>query len=480
MIAPTSAEQITTMVGNAVTASRAWAATDEPTRAAALDAVADALDAAADTLVPVAMRETHLGEPRLRGELTRTSFQLRLLGEVVRDGGYLDARIDHADPAWPMGARPDIRRVLVPIGPVVVFAASNFPFAFSVIGGDSAAALAAGNAVVLKAHSGHPELSALTTEVVVDALASVEAPAHLLQMITGTEAGRAAIVDPRVQAGAFTGSIPGGRALFDLAQSRPEPIPFYGELGSLNPVFITEQAAAGRPEQIVEQFVASFTLGAGQFCTKPGLLLHPADSGIRALLAEASLPPAAQLLNPRIQSGFTQSLSELELQPGVAPLQRSTASTDNPPAPTLLATDIETVLTNAELLHEVFGPAALVVSYTDEQQLVELAERLPGQLTATLIADEDDRIAPPLIATLTRRAGRVLWNEWPTGVTVSYAQQHGGPYPATTASTTTSVGTAAITRFVRPVAYQNLPQALLPASLRDGAVPALVDGVRIG
>ncbi len=272
-----------------------------------------------------AIRETHLGEARLRGELRRTTFQLRLFADVVSDGAYLDVRIDHADPEWPMGApRPDLRRLLHPIGPVLVFAASNFPFAFSVAGGDTASALAAGCPVVVKAHPGHPELSAATAAVVQRALADAGAPDGVLGLIFGTDAGVAALRAREIKAASFTGSTAGGRALFDIASQRPEPIPFYGELGSVNPVFVTERAAESRAEAIVSEFVASFTLGAGQFCTKPGVLLVPRDSGVVERLAEAELPGAAPLLYPQIQDGYLETLRGLAAQPsGVgAPLRR--------------------------------------------------------------------------------------------------------------------------------------------------------------
>ncbi|MEQ3550810.1 aldehyde dehydrogenase (NADP(+)) [Pseudonocardia nematodicida] len=481
MNAAQTARSVAATAEAAATASREWARADRTVRAAALDAVAARLDAAADELVPTAMRETHLPEPRLRGELGRTTFQLRLFAEVLRDGSYLDARIDTADPEWPMGPRPDIRRTLVPLGPVAVFAASNFPFAFSVIGGDSASALAAGNAVVVKTHPGHPDLSAATAAVVVAALAGDGAPQDLFQLVSGIDEGRELLLAPQIRAGAFTGSIAGGRALFDLAQQRPDPIPFFGELGSVNPVFVTREAARRRAEEITAGFVGSFTLGAGQFCTKPGVLVHPRDSDLRELLAAHDLPAPAPLLNDRIQQGYVAGLGTLAGNDGVEPLRFDDGALADPPAPSLVATDLKYVLDNPAVLDEVFGPASLLVAYDDEDELLALAELLPGQLTATVVGEEDDRIAPALLERLADRAGRVLWNQWPTGVTVSHAQQHGGPYPATTAPGTTSVGTAAITRFLRPVAFQNLPQSLLPAELRDGGpAPALVNGTPSG
>lgn len=482
-IPDTAPDALETLLARADTASDRWARTGRSARAAALTSIADRLDAGADELVPIAVRETHLTEARLRGELTRTTFQLRLFAEVLRDGGYLDARIDHADPAWPMGARPDLRRILEPVGPVVVFAASNFPFAFSVAGGDTAAALAAGCAVIVKAHPGHPELSARTGELIREALAATGAPAGILDVIHGDEAGRIALTDPRVKAASFTGSIQGGRALFDLANSRPEPIPFYGELGSVNPVFVTRAADAARAEEIARQFLASMTLGAGQFCTKPGVLLVPHDSPIPHVLRDLAPPAPAALLNARIQRGYTDVLGDLLAHPDVTLITSADGAFADPPTPTVLTVDIDAVLrAREELFRECFGPTGIVVTYRDERQLLDFAAAIDGQLTATLMGQGDENYLPELVRLLARRAGRLLWNQWPTGVSVTYAQHHGGPYPATTAAGTTSVGTAAITRFLRPVAYQGFPLDLLPHELTDTpthTVPRLVDG-RLG
>lgn len=477
MTAEATETSVDELVMRAVTAGDAWAASSPGDRATVLSAVADALDAAADELVPIAERETHLAQPRLRGELKRTTFQLCLLAESAAAGEHLDVRIDHADPDWPMGApRPDLRRSAVPLGPVVVFAASNFPFAFSVAGGDTASALAAGCPVIVKAHGGHPELSDATARIVLEALRAAGAPEGLFALIHEPGQARDVLTHPEVKAGAFTGSIPAGRTLFDIAQSRPEPIPFYGELGSVNPVFVTPRAASARADEIANGFVASFTMGAGQFCTKPGLLLAPVDSRIVPLLREAVLPEAAALLNDRIAEGHQQVREQLAAKACVNVLAAGTPSQS--PAPTLLLTDVADFLDDVEgLLTECFGPTALVVTYRDESQLLEVARRLDGQLTATLAAEADDAIVPQLAGLLARKAGRLLWNEWPTGVSVTYAQQHGGPYPATTAPGSTSVGTAALTRFVRPVAWQGFPQHLLPGELRDHPTPRVVQRI---
>lgn len=476
----TTGAELETILAAADAAAKQWGQRSAADRAAVLVAAADALDAAAQELLPIAEAETNLPEARLAGELKRTTFQLRLFAELLNDGGYLDARIDHADEGWPMGARPDIRRVLEPLGPVVVFAASNFPFAFSVAGGDTCSALAAGCSVVLKAHPGHPRLSAAVGRVTAEALEGAGAPSGLLALVYGTQAGRDVLLDPRIRAGAFTGSIQGGRALFDVATSRPEPIPFYGELGSVNPVFVTEAAAIARGPEIVSAFVQSYTMGAGQFCTKPGILLIPAGSTMVAELAAASRPAPAKLLNDRIQQGYTASLQSLLEHDAVASLGGAEDTLASPPAPALNVTTAQALLEDPEgLITECFGPAALVATYRDESELLAVAGVLDGQLTATIQGEDTDAIAPELVRVLAGKAGRVLWNQWPTGVSVTYAQQHGGPYPATTAPTSTSVGTAGITRFLRPVAYQGLPAHLLPAALRDGnplGVPQRING----
>ena len=475
----TTADELETIVQRAATAADAWRATPAHKRASALRAVADELCASAGALVAIAAEETHLPEGRLRGEVQRTAFQLRLFAEVVSEGDYLGARIDRADEDWPMGApRPDLRRMLVPLGPVVVFAASNFPFAFSVAGGDTASALAAGCSVILKAHSGHPRLSRATAEAVLRGLAAASAPEGLFAVVSGTDAGRLALEHPRVQAGAFTGSIAGGRALFDIASARPQPIPFYGELGSVNPVFVTPALAAS--DATLEGFVASLTAGSGQFCTKPGLLVAPRAAGVPARLARMPLPDAQPMLNRRIREAYALALGRLAAHEAVEAVVRDGDWLGDPPAPTILRAGVDAVLADPErLTAEVFGPAAIVVEYDREEQMLALCAALDGQLTVSVFAEAEEPIARALLDAAAQRAGRVIWNQWPTGVSVTHAQQHGGPYPATTAIGTTSVGTAAIERFVRPVAFQNVPDALLPPELQEAnplGIPRRVDG----
>jgi NADP-dependent aldehyde dehydrogenase len=482
----TSPAELDAVLAAATGASRPWGDTAPATRASCLRAVADALDAGSDELVPMAVAESHLGTDRLNGELVRTTFQLRLFADVLDEGAFLGATIDRPDPAWPPGPRPDLRRMLVPVGPVVVFAASNFPFAFSVAGGDTASALAAGCPVVLKAHPGHPRLSRRTGEIVSLALAASGAPSGTFAVVYGEAAGRAAVTAADIRAGAFTGSLGGGRALFDLAVSRPSPIPFYAEMGSLNPVFVTRAALADRMHEILSGFATSFTLSGGQFCTKPGLLFVPAgtvrdEDLTRALETHLA---GAPLLNEHIATGHTRQLKSLQHHSGVRTVVADRSVAGEPPTPTVLVTTVPELLAASEdLLVECFGPTSLVVEYADDEELLEAAGAFGGQLTAAVHGEQADPVLPALLSLLVDRAGRVLWNGWPTGVSVTEAMQHGGPYPATTASLHTSVGTAAINRFLRPVCYQALPDLLLPPALRDSnplGIPRRVDGRREG
>lgn len=490
--ATTGTDQLTAAVEAAQAAFEQGRTADPATRAAWLEAIAAGLEQDSAALVEIAGRETHLGAPRLEGELRRTVFQLRLFAAEILQGEHFDATIDHADPSWGMGPRPDLRRYNVPLGVVGVFGASNFPFAFSVMGGDSASALAAGCAVVHKAHDGHRELAVRTAQTVTAALDAAGAPSGLFALVTGRQAAEALVDHPLVKAIGFTGSTAGGRALLNRAAARPEPIPFFGELGGINAVFVTRNAWAARREEILTGYAGSFTLGMGQFCTKPGLLFVPAgtsagtsagtpageDAEVRAVLgaALAEFKPA-QLLSERLHEGYTDAVRRLQDTAGVELLVEGDFAAA--PAPTVLHTTADAVRRDPDILRqEMFGPASLVVEYGEESELAGLAGLLEGQLTTTLQAEETDDVAE-LAACLTDISGRVLWNGWPTGVTVSYAQHHGGPYPATT-SATTSVGTAAIRRFLRPVAYQSFPAARLPEPLRDGNpwnVPQRVDGV---
>ena len=432
-------------------------------RAGWLRAIADALDAAVDELVPLADEETHLGPTRLRGEVSRTTGQLRLFASAIVEGSYLEATIDHADPTS-TPPRPDLRRMLRPLGPVAVYAASNFPFAFSVAGGDTASALAVGCPVIVKAHPGHPRLSRLTASIVSGALESAGAPAGTFALVEGYDEGVALVQHSVIAAAAFTGSVAGGRALFDLAAARPDPIPFFGELGSINPVVVTEDADRENGATLAAGLAASFTLGAGQFCTKPGIVFVPRDSVLERSLEE-QLPPARPLLlNDAIASGFERGRERLLDLPGVETL------VDGPAV--VAATDS----LSHDMLTEVFGPLTLLVRYANRAELVETLHQLEGSLTATLHAGDES--VDDLLPLLESIAGRVLFAGWPTGVAVAWAQHHGGPWPSTT-SQHTSVGVTAVRRFLRPIAYQDAPDRLLPDALKQAnplGIPRRVDG----
>ncbi|WP_420112497.1 aldehyde dehydrogenase (NADP(+)) [Pseudactinotalea sp.] len=472
----TTTADLDDIVAAAATAAGPMATAGPSERAGWLRAAARALEAQRSVLVPLAQEESRLPEARLSGELSRTTGQLELLATEVETGAVWDAVIDHADPDWKPVPRPDLRRVAVPLGPVAVYAASNFPFAFSVAGGDTASALAAGCPVVVKAHPGHPRLSVAVAEVVAGALAEAGAPGAL-GLVHGFDAGIALIQHPAVRAGAFTGSIGAGRALFDLAAARPEPIPFYGELGSVNPVVVTPAAAAARAAEIGTGYAGSLSLGVGQFCTNPGILFAPSGAGvIEAAAAALAQVPAAPMLNDRIAQGYAQGLQSLREVEGVRVVVDG--SSGDAPTPSLLAVDIDRFAEVDRLREECFGPVSIVVEYEDTDDVVAEVGSFDGQLTATVHGEDGDGVAAALVDTLAQRAGRVVWNDWPTGVAVTYAMQHGGPYPAATAATT-SVGTAAVQRFGRPVAYQDLPQSLLPPPRRDDNpwnLPRRVDG----
>jgi NADP-dependent aldehyde dehydrogenase len=454
----------------AAAAAHAFASLPDARRAELLDAVADALDAAADELVAVAGEETALPEGRLRGELARTTAQLRKFGAVVREGGYLEATIDHADPG-DTPPRPDLRRMLRPIGPVAVFAASNFPFAFSVAGGDTASALAVGCPVIVKTHPGHPRTSRSTARLVADALAG--APEGVFQTVEGFEQGLALVDAEPIEAVAFTGSLRAGRALLERCTARPRPIPFYGELGSLNPVVVTPDADAARGGELAAGLAGSFQLGDGQFCTKPGLVLVPEGSTLEAALPGHVAAGEPRMLTPTIAEGYETARERAAAIPGVEVLAGGGSAT----APTVLAADAATLVAHRELLDEVFGPVTVLVRYRDAAALDEVLEALEGSLTMTLHAEPGEEVTG-LADWMASRAGRVLFGGWPTGVAVSWAQHHGGPWPATN-TVFTSVGATAVRRFLRPVVYQDAPASVLPPALRDGnplGIPRRVDG----
>lgn len=480
----THTPEIETVVAAAAAAAPVFAATEATDRARALVGVADALEAASADLVEVAMRETGLSAARLNGEVKRTSVQMRLFAETLVDGAYLDARIDHADPAFVLGSRPDLRRTHIPLGPVINFSASNFPFAFSVLGGDSAAILAAGCPVIVKAHSGHPKLSDATGKVAQDALKSAGMPDGIIHVIHGREAGVKVLKDPRIKAGSFTGSIGVGRLLADIAAARPTPIPFFGELGSVNPVFITGASIAERGDEIAAGFLSSVGGSAGQLCTKPGFVFVPESSNLaESLRAAAAATDAAEhrMLDPRIAKSYSERRDAITTTQGVTSIVSGGLRFDDEghgwATPTVVAVSLADFRVGAgALLDEAFGPLSVVVSVPEGTDLAALVpEFYEGNLTGTIHLSSAEATgttenAPALRALanqLARQVGRVLFNGWPTGVAVSPAQQHGGPWPVTSNDSSTSVGNAAIGRFIRPVAFQDAPEAFLPQQLRD-------------
>jgi NADP-dependent aldehyde dehydrogenase len=463
-VAETSDAAVDAIVASAAAAFGDWAAS--PARAAALEAVADALDARTADLVAIADEETALGSGRLTGEVARTTGQLRLFAGVLRDGGYLGATVSPA-----AGAAPDLRRISRPLGPVAVFAASNFPFAFSVAGGDTASALAAGCPVVVKAHEGHPGTSELTARIVTEAITATGAPHGVFALVHGVDAGLALLRHPAVTAVGFTGSTAGGLALAKICAERTVPIPFFGELGAVNPVVVLPGAASARPAEIAAGYAGSLTLGTGQFCTNPGLMFVPEESPLLAAIADAVRASAGgPMLSERIFAGYQNAVAEAEAHPGVSELAAGTPG-EGPwgAIPHVFRTTLKEFTDDVPVLsRERFGPAGLVITYSSAEELLPVLSQLAGNLVGTVHADSGDDLeaARRVIGVLERIAGRIVFNGWPTGVAVVAAQQHGGPWPATTAPEHTSVGSAAIRRWLVPVAYQNLPPELLPDVLR--------------
>ncbi|MFE1952416.1 MULTISPECIES: aldehyde dehydrogenase (NADP(+)) [Streptomyces] len=450
---------------------------DRTVRAAFLRSAAELLAASEEHLVEAADAETALGPVRLTGELARTCYQLRAFADIVDEGAFLDVVIDHPD-ATATPPVPDLRRYKIPLGVVAVYAASNFPFAFSVPGGDTASALAAGCPVVVKAHPDHPATSELVAATIRRAAARHGIPEGVLGLVHGFEAGLELVRHPLVAAAGFTGSVRGGRALFDAAAARPVPIPFHGELGSLNPVVITEAAAAERADTIGTGLAGSMTLGVGQFCVKPGLVFAPrgeaGDALVKTLTAAVSDTEAGVLLDHRMRDNFVAGVTARAELPEVEAPVTPGAGGDHTVAPGFLTVPAARLAEDGPhdlLLEECFGPVTVVARYGSADEVTAVLSRLPGNLSATLQLSEGEAAGEgrgaELLAELTPLAGRVLVNGWPTGVAVAPAQHHGGPYPATT-STSTSVGGTAIERWLRPVAYQTTPEALLPPELRDG------------
>ena len=477
--------------------SLAWEAFDTyretslEARATFLETIAGEIEAIGNELIERAMAESGLPQARLEGERGRTCGQLRLFASVVRAGEWLDVRIDPAMSDRQPLPRADLRQRHIALGPVAVFGASNFPLAFSVAGGDTASALAAGCPVVVKGHSAHPGTSELVGRAIQKAVKACNLPEGVFSLLfgAGNEIGQALVTDPRIQAVGFTGSRSGGTALMKSAQSRPQPIPVYAEMSSINPVFLLPEALKVNSQALGEAFVGSLNMGAGQFCTSPGLVIAVKGADLESFIQSAKkaveASSAQTMLTPGIHSAYEKGVSALSSEANVREVARGQTGSGSYQCQTGLFTTIASdFLASTVLQEEVFGASSLIIECEDMADVKKVAEQLEGQLTATLhMNDSDVEAAKGLIPTLERKAGRILANGWPTGVEVCHAMVHGGPYPSTSDSRTTSVGTAAIKRFLRPVCYQALPEALLPEALHEAnplKVSRLVDGKREG
>ncbi len=455
-------------------------------KGALLRKIAAKIESSADQVIERAEQETALPKARLQIETERTCGQLRLFAQVVEEGSWVAARIDAADPQRKPVPRPTIRSVLRPIGPVVVFGASNFPLAFSVAGGDTASALAAGNPVIVKAHHSHPGTSEIVGRAVQESVRECGLPEGVFSLLfgSGTQVGAALTQNPLVKAVGFTGSRRGGRALMYLAAARPEPIQVFAEMSSTNPVFILPDAMRERGEQIAAGLHGSFTLGAGQFCTKPGMVFFGDNADAVAFTEKLRqvLPSVPQftMLNAGITSSYRSVLANRKKDPAVRLLAETQPSAELSVGAALFETDATSFLANPELADEMFGPATQLVRHSNRAELMEIARSLEGHLTATIFGTEQDlREFPDLIAVLENKVGRLVFNGFPTGVEVCHAMVHGGPVPSTSDGRSTSVGSQAIFRWVRPVCYQGFPDTVLPEELRDTnplAIWRMVDG----
>ena len=472
---------------NAAQAFSAYRKKSGVEKAKFLEQIAIEIEALGDELLTRAQAESGLPLPRLTGERGRTTGQLRLFADYLREGSWVDARIDTALPDRQPLPRPDLRQMLRPLGPVGIFGASNFPLAFSVAGGDTASALAAGCPVVVKGHPAHPGTSKLVGEAISRAVTRCGMPDGTFSIVQGrtVAVGMAIVNHPAIKAIGFTGSFRGGKALFDAAARRPEPIPVYAEMGSTNPVFFLPKILQEKGSVLAQSYVGSVTLGTGQFCTNPGLAVVQQSAEAATFLTEAgnavakSQPTA--MLTQGIQRAFTEGIGKLSGAEGVNVLAQATAvESFAHGTPTLLTTTADALLANPALAEEVFGPSSVIVEASSRDQLLAVANGLEGHLTATVYGTDDELLEyADLLEILEQKVGRLLINGFPTGVEVSHAMQHGGPYPATTDSRSTSVGTNAILRFARPVCYQNFPDALLPDELKSGNplhIWRLVDG----
>jgi len=474
--------------------NEAWAAFDEfrqaplETRARFLETIAANIAALGEPLIHRAMTETGLPKARLEGECQRTINQLRLFADVVRQGVWLSLRIDTALPAR-VPPRSDLRMRKIPLGPVAIFGASNFPLAFSVAGGDTASAIAAGCPVVVKAHPAHPGTGEMIARAIVKAVEDCGLPPGIFSYLAGKshELGAALVSHPHIKAVGFTGSRAGGLALCAVAAARPEPIPVFAEMSSVNPIFLLPGALDGDAEKIAAAFVGSLTLGAGQFCTNPGLVFAVKGPGLDRFIAAATAAlgnSAAQtMLTEGIRKAYDDGVARLADAVGVEISGRGKACDGAQQGhAALFVTDEKNFRSNPSLAGEVFGPSSVIVRCDSADTLLGIVEGLEGQLTAAIhLRDADSALASRLIPRLEHKVGRILANGWPTGVEVSHAMVHGGPFPATSDGRSTSVGSLAIDRFLRPVCYQDIPDVLLPQELRAGetGLEILIDGVRV-
>ena len=481
----TSPSEVAAICAAAATATTELARRPLTWRAQMLRAMAHALETDAESIVASADFESALGRPRLEGELRRTAFQLRFFADVVEDTSFLGASIDHAYDS-PMGPLPDLRRMRVPLGAVAVFGSSNFPLAFSVPGGDTASALAAGCGVVVKAHPAHPATSALCADALQRAAAEVGAPAGTIDIVYGFAAGAALIEDPHVSAVGFTGSLAAGRALWQRANERAVPIPFFGELGSANPLVVTRAAATERASEIGAGAAASMTLGVGQFCTKPGLLFVPTgsdgDALVEALVAALEETPSFTMLTSAIAAHFRDGARGIAAHDAITPLVAPPLAEGTTVRAQLFEVDAAHYARPeaAALRDECFGPLAVVVRYASDDDLYAALAAGTASLTMSVFSVNDDVDAARLVDYGATRAGRVIVNGYPTGVGVSWSMHHGGPWPATTAPQATSVGAAGIERWLRGLTFQSVPEALLPVPLTEAnpwGVTRRVDGV---
>ncbi|QXX87734.1 aldehyde dehydrogenase (NADP(+)) [Acinetobacter lwoffii] len=465
-------QEVNQAVEAAHTAFKTYRHTSPEQRALFLESIADELDALGEDFLNTISQETALPIARLQGERGRTSGQMRLFAKVLRRGDFLGARIDTALPERQPLPRPDLRQIKIGVGPVAVFGASNFPLAFSTAGGDTASALAAGCSVVVKAHSGHMATADYVAQAIERAVEKTGMPKGVFNMIYGNAVGALLVKHPLIQAVGFTGSLKGGRALCDMAAARPQPIPVFAEMSSINPMLMLPEALKNRGDQIAQELADSVVLGCGQFCTNPGLILGIKSPEYTRLIEQLSEimanKPAQTMLNAGTLNSYVSGLSHLSEHSGIQHLAGQEQQGEQALAQ-LFKAEVELLLAGDQLLQEeIFGPTTIVIEVEDKAQLLQALSSMNGQLTASLIADESDLVEfADVVPVLEEKAGRLLLNGYPTGVEVCDAMVHGGPYPATSDARGTSVGTLAIDRYLRPVCYQNYPQSLLPEALRD-------------